>query len=296
MSNAPRTDDQPTVFATTIPQPKGNDLSTTTTTNQVVRAAGTGSLPLASPATPAVAPAENDPVPIVTLGAADQLIGAWVLVGTPDHVGKVPSAGGRIKFFTGTDWCITQSDAKTGVVLFHHGGTYSVNGDILHANLDFANSSTVEMIGQTNGNFTFKIDGDTMTSMGVDNPWKEVWKRMKTPASMASPLAKNLTGTWAYAGKPGETNAVPDANRLKFCAGGYWCDSDIDPGTHVVTVHHGGVCSLEGDQYVETCKYANPTTMKLIGADVKFSIKIEGDTLTLNGKNNPWDEVWKRLD
>jgi hypothetical protein len=62
----------------------------------------------------------------------------------------------------------------------------------------------------------------------------------------------------------------------------------------VVTVHHGGVYSLKDGQYVETCQYANPSSMNLIGHDANFNIETQGDTLTLKGINNPWNEVWKR--
>lgn len=281
---------------TTSQQQKGNDMNHSIITNQLVSTAAAGLLALAPATTPIAAHGEDAPASPAVSDSAKQLIGAWVLVGTPDHVGKAPSAGGRLHFFTGAYWCNTQADPKTGVVLFHHGGTYTVNGDTFHANLDFANSSTMNLIGRTNGNFTCKVEGDTLTKIGIDNPWKEVWKRLKPQGSLSSPLAQSLTGTWAYLGKPGETNAVPQTNRLKFCAGGYWCDTEMDQKTGVVVVHHGGYYSLKGDKYVETCQYANPTTMDLIGEEVKFNIKIEGDRLTLTGINNPWNEVWKRLD
>lgn len=281
---------------TTTPQQKGSDMSNSSITNQLARSLAAGLLAFAAPATSTVAHAADNPASATVQETADDLTGAWIMVGTPGHVGKVPSAGGRIKLFTGKYWCITQAEPKSGVVLFHHGGTYTINGNSLHANLDFANSSTMNMIGKTNGNFTLKIEGDTLTSLGMDNPWQEVWKRLQPRKSISSPLAKSLTGTWAYAGKPGETNLIPNMTRLKFCAGGYWCDTEMDSKTGVVVIHHGGYYSLKGNKYVETCQYANPTTMNLIGQDAKFDVTIEGDTLTLKGIDNPWNEVWKRLD
>lgn len=224
---------------------------------------------------------------------ANQLIGAWILVGSPGHVGKAPSAGGRIKFFTGDHWCITQADAKTGVVLFHHGGTYTLKGDTYFESVDYANSSTITHVGNKN-QMIIKIEGDTLTSIGKGNPWNEVWKRLKP--TRESPALADLTGTWAYAGKPGETNAAVNPYELKFCADGCWCDTGIDPRTGVVVIHHGGTYAMKRGKYVEACQYGNPTSMPLIGQDAKFNIKIEGDTLTLIGIGNPWNEVWKRLD
>ena len=221
-------------------------------------------------------------------------------MGTPGHVEKTPSSGGRIKFFTGDHWCITQAEPKSGVVLFNHGGTYTLEDSpyhkwvTYHESVDYANASTIANVGNKN-DFTITIEGDTLTSVGIGNRWNEVWKRLKPADAKAVP--ENLTGTWAYAGKPGQTNEPPLAmNRLKFCAGGYWCDITIDHKTSVVTFHHGGSCVLKGDKYVETCQYANPTTMDLIGEDIKFDMQLNDETVTLTGLNNPWNEIWKRLE
>jgi len=288
------TDAQTATSTTNVPPRKGHAMNTAMITNQIARAATVGLLALATPATPAALAAEDKATTPASADVGNQLIGAWVLIGTPDHVGKPPAAGGRIKFFTGSHWCMTQAEPKTGVVLFHHGGTYTINGNAYSENLEFADASTVGMIGGTNGHFIIKIEGDTMTNLGVDNPWKEVWQRLKTPASVSA--AADLTGAWAFAGAPDATNTVaPNNNQLKFCAGGYWCDTYIDPKTHVVTGHHGGIYSLKDGKYVETCQYANPTTMPLIGNDAHFNLEIQGDALTLKGINNPWNEVWKRL-
>jgi beta-lactamase regulating signal transducer with metallopeptidase domain len=243
--------------------------------------------------TPVAAPANAPPAASADSDLATQLIGAWILVGKTDHVGKAPSSGGRIKFFTGDHWCMTQSDPKTGVVLFNHGGAYTLDGNTYHESVDYAGSSTIDRVGNK-GNYTIKIDGDTLTSVGVGNPWNEVWKRLKPKDAKSVPAS--LTGTWAYAGKPGQTNPPSvNPNQLKFCAGGYWCDVQIDPKTSVVTIHHGGSCALKGDKYIETCLYANPTSMPLIGEDVKFNIQSMDDTFSLTGLNNSWKEIWKKL-
>ncbi len=109
---------------------------------------------------------------------ADRLIGTWVLVGTPEKVGEVPKAGGRLKFFTGKCWCITQADPATGKVRFHHGGTYSLDGNKMTSVVDYAGEST-EFRLNTTSNFEIKVDGDTYTQIGLDNPYTEVWKRVK---------------------------------------------------------------------------------------------------------------------
>jgi hypothetical protein len=112
---------------------------------------------------------------------AKDLIGTWVLVGTPDKVDDQPESGGRLKFRTGRHWAITQADPKTGRVIFHHGGTYTLDGDTYAETVEYANESTADLIGKT-FKFKVKVEGDTYTQTGVgdDNPFKEeVWKRAK---------------------------------------------------------------------------------------------------------------------
>ena len=125
---------------------------------------------------------------------ARELIGTWILAGRPGEVGEPPAAGGRLKFLTGTHWCDTQADPSTGEVLFHHGGTYTLNGKDYVQTTDFANPSTKGFIGKT-GKFTIKVEGDTLTLIGVGNPWKEVWKRARTAAHKSDPAL--LQGTWS---------------------------------------------------------------------------------------------------
>jgi hypothetical protein len=109
---------------------------------------------------------------------AKDLVGTWILVGTPDQVGEAPKAGGRLKFFTGKHWCITEADSVSAKVVFHHGGTYTLDGDEYAETIEYANDNTAELIKETN-KFKIKVEGDTYTQIGVGNPYNEVWKRLK---------------------------------------------------------------------------------------------------------------------
>lgn len=109
---------------------------------------------------------------------ARDLVGTWALAGTPDKVEEPPKAGGRLKFFTGKHWCITQADAETGKVIFHHGGTYTLDGDDMAETIEYANENTAQLIKETN-KFKVKVEGDTYTQIGQGNPYNEVWKRLK---------------------------------------------------------------------------------------------------------------------
>ena len=109
---------------------------------------------------------------------ARDLIGTWVLAGTPDKPEDPPAKGGRLKFFTGKSWCITQADAQDGKVIFHHGGTYTLDGDKMAETIEYANENTSTYIGKTHS-FTIKVEGDTYTQIGKDNEFTELWKRVK---------------------------------------------------------------------------------------------------------------------
>ena len=119
------------------------------------------------PATPASAGVKD------TLEA--QLMGTWVLTeattpGTPSGIGI------RQKIFTPGHWEMIQRDPKTGEVVFHHGGTYRLNGDILEQKVEFATQKTKNYIGQVR-KFRITIEKYTYTQIGVGNPFNEVWKR-----------------------------------------------------------------------------------------------------------------------
>jgi hypothetical protein len=115
-------------------------------------------------------------------------------------------------------------------------------------------------------------------------------------AAALSQLAKDLIGTWILVGKPGEIGEAPaTGGRLKFVTDSCWCVTEADPKTGEVIFHHGGTYALKGNEYLETVKYANQSTTNLIKQTFKFTIKVEGDTLTQTGLGNPWTEVWKRV-
>jgi hypothetical protein len=275
-------------------QEKGQDMNIS---NHLARAAIIGMTAITASTTPTVMHAgENTAAAATSSVSANDLIGAWVMVGTPDKVGEVPASGGRLKFFTGKSFCMTQADPKTGVVLFHHGGTYTVNGDEYVETVDYANPSTMKFIGGTNGHFNMKLEGDTLTLVGIGNPWKEVWKRADTAASASSQAVRNMIGAWVLVGKPGGSGKIPETGRgFKFISAADWCDTQADPKTGVVVIHHGGTWTMNGNEYIEAVKYANPATMSLIGHSSRFTAKVEGDTLTIIGIGNPWQEVWKRV-
>jgi hypothetical protein len=96
--------------------------------------------------------------------------GAWEL--------KFKDGSKRIKFIAGGQWTITQCDPKTGTVVFHHGGTYTLDGATYTEKVVFANDNTSNIKGNSN-KFELTIDGDVIHQKGIGNPWTEDWTRIK---------------------------------------------------------------------------------------------------------------------
>lgn len=83
-----------------------------------------------------------------------------------------------MKFWGLKHWAITQLDPETGRLMFHHGGTYTLDRDSYTETVTFAADNTNNMIGMTL-KFKIKVDGDTYTQLGVGNNYNERWARLK---------------------------------------------------------------------------------------------------------------------
>jgi hypothetical protein len=63
-------------------------------------------------------------------------------------------------------------------VIFHHGGIYTLDRDQMAETIEYVNENTLYLTGKTH-HFTIKVEGDTHAQLGQDNPFSEVWKRVK---------------------------------------------------------------------------------------------------------------------
>ena len=84
----------------------------------------------------------------------------------------------RLKFIGDGMWAITQSDPKTGAVIFHHCGSYTFDGVNYVETIEFATEATSDMIGTVN-HFELTVGANTNDQKGMGNPWNEEWKRVK---------------------------------------------------------------------------------------------------------------------
>jgi hypothetical protein len=74
--------------------------------------------------------------------ATKDLAGAWVLDGEPGAVAEAPAKSISLKFFADGHWNVTHADPKTGVVTYHHGGTFTLKGNDYLETVEYANEST----------------------------------------------------------------------------------------------------------------------------------------------------------
>ncbi|PYI82867.1 MAG: hypothetical protein DME26_16275 [Verrucomicrobia bacterium] len=148
-------------------------------TRSIIRAAVFGLLALTIPMACKRTNLDDKPAAAVEASQlAKDMIGAWVHVGQPGSVREVPAEGGRFKFRTGRHWNLTQADPATGLVIEQFGGTYTLNGNEYVETQEYADATWLKDNGKS-FKFTVKVQGDTMTQIGIGNPYTEVWKRAK---------------------------------------------------------------------------------------------------------------------
>jgi hypothetical protein len=117
---------------------------------------------------------------------AQDMIGTWVHVGRPGQIEEVPTNGGRFKYRTGTHWVVIGVEPYTGLVKENFGGSYTMHGDEYVETQAYADQTWLHDNGKS-FKFIVRIDGDTMTQLGVGNPYNEVWKRVKELPRAARP-------------------------------------------------------------------------------------------------------------
>ncbi len=110
--------------------------------------------------------------------AADDITGVWVYHSKKGEEAATGDVRYRLKFIADNHWTITQPDPKTGLVKFHHGGTYTYRDGIYTETIEFAASSTAELISNT-FKFKMEVNGNKLTQTGIDNSWHEVWKKVE---------------------------------------------------------------------------------------------------------------------
>lgn len=105
-----------------------------------------------------------------------RMAGGWVMITSGDKT-TGPGPGSRLLFISGSHYAITQADPVTREVMFHHGGTFKMDGDEWVSTIEYAIGSSMNLVGK-NIRVKVKIEDDTMSRLGVDNFREEKWKRL----------------------------------------------------------------------------------------------------------------------
>lgn len=110
--------------------------------------------------------------------ATKDLMGVWIYVGEPGKIEEAPATGGFIKHRTERHWVAVNVDGRSSLVTSTHGGTWRVSGNQYEETVAYGGDHHALLMGKTY-HWTIKIEGDLMIKTGTDNPWHEVWKRVK---------------------------------------------------------------------------------------------------------------------
>ncbi|HEX4264282.1 MAG TPA: M56 family metallopeptidase [Verrucomicrobiae bacterium] len=206
------------------------------------------------------------------------LIGTWVLVGEPGNIGAVPAAGGRVKLITDRSWSVTQTDPESENTIYHHGGTWALQGNEYSETVDYADAVTKNLIKKT-FKFTIKIENDQLTLTGIGNPWKEVWKRVKTDS--LKPLkteTTSLQGTWhgkeLGSGSTGTVSLVVRGSNLEF------------RGANTNEWYHATFSIFDSAPKQLVAKITDCASSDYVGTTACAIFRLQDGTLTLTG-NEP---------
>lgn len=121
-------------------------------------------------------------IPAVTVIADDdeksRIEGAWRMVGQLTDSGEIRETGTRaVKFIIGGQWCVTAWDPNSDEVVYHHGGTYTFDGQKYTENVKYvAPLQSAGILGKT-FQFAIEFKGSRFTQRGIGNPYNEVWER-----------------------------------------------------------------------------------------------------------------------
>ena len=106
--------------------------------------------------------------------------GVWRMVGQLTDSGEIRETGGRaVKFIMGGQWCVTAWDPNSGQVVYHHGGTYTFDGQKYAENVKYV--APLPSAGNLGNTYRFNIEfsGTRLTQRGIGNPYNEVWERFQ---------------------------------------------------------------------------------------------------------------------
>lgn len=104
---------------------------------------------------------------------SNPLVGRWVLTASASP-GNPSGINTRTKSFTESEWLVEQRTAA-GVIVFRHGGHYTLRGTAYTETVEFANASTANLVGRTFP-ATLSLGANEFTQSA---PVPETWTRVQ---------------------------------------------------------------------------------------------------------------------
>ncbi|MHC1765804.1 MAG: hypothetical protein AB9869_16150 [Verrucomicrobiia bacterium] len=102
-------------------------------------------------------------------------------------------------------------------------------------------------------------------------------------------------GAWSLVGMLNGEKAPENVRRLKLVTDKVWVVSISDVKTGRVEYHHGGTYTLKGNDYVEKVEFSTENLDSLVGQSFRYKLTVDGNTWTQVGVENPYSEVWQRV-
>jgi len=108
-------------------------------------------------------------------------------------------------------------------------------------------------------------------------------------------LQNKIDGTWQMCNADSTVNYNDGVESYKIYSKGNYVLSKVLKGTTNIVLAFWGVYSLENNVWDETITYTTSNVSTISGQHFLFRIKIDKDYLVINGINNQFNELWKRI-
>jgi hypothetical protein len=124
-----------------------------------------------------------------------------------------------------------------------------------------------------------------------------VWTQSRTSAAQAT---NRIIGTWQLvSGQVGGQDSLGNNTEIKIISAKHFMWISYDKSKMKTTGAGSGSYTLNGNTYKEHIDFIDVSGGEsLVGTDVVFTVKVDGDTLTQTGEllGTPLKETYKRID
>jgi len=108
-------------------------------------------------------------------------------------------------------------------------------------------------------------------------------------------LQNRIDGTWQMCNADSTVNYDDGFESYKIYSKGNYVLSKVLKGTTNIALAFWGIYSLENNVWDETITFTTTNVSSITGQHFQFKIKLDKDYLVINGINNQFNELWKRI-